>query len=271
MSSPAWETFRSWQERIRLTADHQYLVQKVPGGEFVPVPGCTDIIPKDKGAINALMTWAAKQTVAAAIDKIKAWDMTTPPEEWLAGCVNAHSERRDKSADSGTSMHALFEYEVRVMMGQQPARPDRSPEQQAVVDKFLRWAQRVNLRPFACEFRVYHPTNEHAGTGDLLASINNGPAEILDYKPLKPGYSPRVWDNYILQSAAYRVSHAEMCGLDQPLGGRILFYPTTENPNGDFADREVRDDVYRAYEAFEGCLKFSNWSKRNYGKRRKAA
>jgi hypothetical protein len=267
-SSSAWERFRNWQPRIRLTSDHEYLVQKALGGEFVPTSGCTDVIPADKAGINNLMGWATKQAIAAAVEAIKTWDMKTPPEEVLSKCANAHNERRDKAADSGTSMHALFEHEVRLMMGQNPPRPDRTDAQQVIVDKFLAWAQRVNLKPYAVEARVYHPTNDHAGTLDLLASINGGQAEIFDYKPLKPGYSPRLFDKYILQSASYRVSHAEMCGLIKPLGGRIIFYPTVENAGADFADREVKDDVTQAYAAFVGCLQFYRWGKRNQGRRR---
>lgn len=270
MSSPAWDSFRSWQERVRLTSEHQYLVQKDPGGEWVPTLGCTDIIPKDKGAINALMTWAAKQVAAAAVEAIRTWDMKTPPEVVLASCANAHNVRRDKAAESGTSIHALFEHEIRLRMKQDPPRPDRTPEQQIVVDKFLRWADAKQLRPFAVEARVYHPILDFAGTLDLGARMGNGPAEILDYKPLKRGQSPRLWDNYILQSAAYRHAHAAMCGLPVPIGGRICFYPTPDNVDGEFVDRKITDDVDMAFAAFCGALVFARWSKRNQRARRAA-
>lgn len=270
MSSPAREAFREWQERIRLTADHQYLVQKQKGGAWEPVPGCTDAIPKDKGAINALMMWASKQAISAAVDAIKGWDGKTPPEDVLSSCVTAHTKRRDAAADSGTSMHALFEHEVRLMMGQAPPRPDRTDEQQRVVDKFLRWAEKKQLRPFSSEARVYHPVADYAGTLDLGASVLMGPAEIMDYKPLKPGSTARVWDNYVLQSAAYRGAHMAMCGIQAPLGGRIIFYPTVENPDGEFVDKAVTEDVQQAFAAFCGALLFSRWSKRWQGRRRAA-
>lgn len=276
MGSPALDNFRAWQDRIRLTSDHMYLVQQVPGGEWVHVPGCTDVIPKDKGAINALMTWAAKQVVSAATTLIAEGglpgDLMTreTAANLIEGCSNAHNERRDKAADSGTSMHALFEHEVRLMMGQSPARPERTDAQQLVVDKFLRWAERTNLQPFATEARVYHPENVHAGTLDLGARLRGERSKILDYKPLKPGARPRVWDNYVLQSASYRVSQAVMCGFNEPLGGEIIFYPTPENVDGDVVSLPINDDVHAAYDAFVGCLAFYRWTKRN-ARRRKAA
>jgi hypothetical protein len=264
MDTPAWlEKFSDWQRRVILTEDHQYLVQMEPGGPFLPVPGCTDVIPKDKGSVNALRQWGVDTVLDSIVEAIPRWDMRTDPAEYLRSFRTAHLTRRDKAADAGTDMHALFEHEARLMLGQNPPRPERTPEQQIIVNKWLRWAERVKLRPFAVEARVFHPKYMHAGTMDLGAYMfGEDKPYVIDWKPLKKGKKRTLYNQYILQSASYRASLQAMTDHEEEFPGYICHYPVVGN-NADVDGQVVPGALKDAYVAFRGALAFHRWCEAN--------
>jgi hypothetical protein len=274
---PAWrDELAAWQSRINLTANHRYQVLNATTGKWEYVPGVTGSLSKDKGAVENLKKWAAECVEKEALRRLEFWrkaGATGDPNDVLAGVWEAYKRVSDDATSKGTTMHAHFERECRLRMGENPPDIPITHEEQVVLDKFRRFADRVQLRPVAVEARVYcQPVfgAEYAGTLDLWALSIYSPEfpEVWDYKG-KDKIQTVHYADEALQSAAYRKALVNMLRLPFSPGGRIVNYPRPGN-DFDLIDIPVLTPLEPTWTAFCAGLVIQNWRREVFDKTQRA-
>lgn len=273
MGFPAWrDDLMAWQSRINLTANHRYQVFNATTGKWDYVPGVTGSLSKDKGAVENLKKWAAECVEKEALRRLDWWlkaGGTGHPNDVLGGVWEAYKKSSEDSMSKGTQMHLLFERECRIRMGENPPDVPLTHPEQVVLDKFRRFADRVQLRPVAVEARVYCPPSsgaEYAGTLDLLAYSIYSPEvpEVWDYKGKDKVQTVHYADE-ALQSAAYRMALVNMLNLPFHPGGRIVNYPRPGN-DFDIIDVPVLTPLMPTWAAFCAGLVIQTWRREVFDK-----
>jgi len=160
-----------------------------------PVPSVTTNL-KDGFPSPALVSWAARETAAAAVDR---WDelATLSVSERLEELRRAAWGRRDAAALRGTEIHTLGE---RIVAGE----PVEIPEALVgPVNAYARFLDRFDVQPVLVERPVANVSHGWAGTIDLKALVSRSARWLLDLKTGKG-----VYESHALQLAAY--AHAEI-------------------------------------------------------------
>ena len=159
-----------------------------------PVPSVTTNL-KDGFPSPALITWAARETAAAAVDR---WDelAALSMSSRLRELEKAAWSRRDAAALRGTEIHALGE---RLVAGEAVEIPEAHV---GPVNAYARFLDRFDVQPILVERPVANVTHWWAGAFDLRADLR-GVNWLLDIKTGKG-----VYDSHALQLAAY--AHAEV-------------------------------------------------------------
>lgn len=275
---PAWRSdLVRWQERIRLSASHRYSVENQLTGKWDYVPGVTGAILSTKSGVENLSKWAAEKVEEEALRRLTIWakdGYKGSPEPYIEGVWEAANKAKNVAQKAGTQMHALFERECRIRMGENPPEIPITDAEQKILDKFKRFADTVQLRPVAVESRVYHApingmwkTSEFAGTFDLLTYSNLSPdLEIWDYKGKEKAQS-LFWESEALQSSAYRSAISQMLKIPPP-GGRIVYYP---RPGQTFEISHVRvsTPLVDTFAAFLSMLSIAAWNRDVFRKTQK--
>lgn len=174
------------------------------------VPGVTTIIG-DGIPKPALVTWAARVTAEAAVDR---WDEldAMPPSVRLKTLLDARYADRDMAARRGTEVHALAE---RLVRGETV---DVPPELTGHCEAYAQFLDDWQVRPLHVEVSIASHRHGYAGTVDLIAEITDPTTEqtsttLADIKTTRSG----VFGETALQLAAYR--HADV--IMTPDGGDI--------------------------------------------------
>ena len=144
----------------------------------------------------ALITWAARETAAAAVDR---WDelAALPLSGRLRELEHAAWNRRDAAALRGTEIHDLGE---RLVAGEAVEIPEAHV---GPVNAYARFLDRFDVQPTLVERPVANVSHWWAGTFDLRARLRDGVDWLLDLKTGKG-----VYESHALQLAAY--AHAEI-------------------------------------------------------------
>jgi hypothetical protein len=253
---PLWlPELRAWQARVRLTWNHRYQVSLT--GKWEYVDGTTGVIPKGKGAIEGLKKWAGNTVEAEAIRRLmEDWDGGCHPARVLQGVGLAHRAALKKAANEGTEMHAIFEREFRLMLGENPPPLEMSDHQLMVLGMFRAWVRAHNVRPVAVEAKVYNPRLRNGGMLDLLAFYEDGDEpEVLDYKrnQIADAADAKIYDDRALQSISYRAGLRDMLRLSFTPKGRLVYYPR-EGVDLPIIDKPVDADPVKLERAFRAAL-----------------
>jgi hypothetical protein len=158
------------------------------------VDGCTSIL----GVINkpALVAWSANMAakfidanleVNKPIDEIEKLKLVN-------GCKTAHRSFKEQAADIGKLFHAWADDYAQ---GKNPAMPT-NPMLLKAVEQYLIWIKENKVVFKDSEKVVYSKKYNYAGTLDIVAEVN-GKLCIIDLKT-----SSGIWDEYLLQVAAYK-------------------------------------------------------------------
>ncbi len=151
-----------------------------------------------------------------------------------------------EAADDGHQVHALIEWRLRRMLGEDVPRPKVSETAAFREAGWEHWAKDVRLKPLLIETRVFHAGLRYCGTVDLCAEME-GVVCLLDWKRAKG-----VWESHHLQSIAYRMALESMGWPKMP--GYVLLMPEGQEI------RPVRlSDSEETREAFLSCLKLYRW------------
>lgn len=202
--SPLLAQLATLQERVTLGGNHRYRAF----GEYRP--GVTTVI-KTLDAPR-LDDWKVRVQVEGTARAA----YTNPPieNEPLEGYVarlkvlgereKEHERLSDAAKIVGIDVHALVEYELRRMLGENPLSPGVCEEALYRFSGWKKWAEGVGLKPLACEARVFNREHDYAGTIDALVLIEGRPV-VLDWKT-----TDFLWAERRLQSAAYRKALVDM-------------------------------------------------------------
>lgn len=174
-----------------------------------------------------------------------------------AGAEKEHQKRLREAADLGTAVHALVEYEVRVMLGEKPKAPDVPDEARYIFSGWEEWAKAAEFEPVAAEFQVYSRNHlPYAGTPDVLGwarpLVGGKRGErallLIDWKT-----SNGLYYEHNIQNAAYRAALIEMGVLGAPVDGLLVRIPKRD---GDTIEEHLvpaADDL-SLMAVFNACL-----------------
>ena len=180
-------------ELIFNSVKHHYVVN---GKTVDGVTSVLGIIAKP-----ALVYWSANKAaeyinlnlpVGKSIDEIEKLKLVN-------GCKTAHRTLKEEAADAGRLFHAWAESYIKKENPETPTNPMLAK----AVEQFLTWEKEKNVKFIFSEKRVYSRKYDYCGTFDFLAEIN-GKLVLADIKT-----STGIWDEYWLQTAAYKLALQE--------------------------------------------------------------
>ena len=135
-------------------------------------------------------------------------------EAVLEKAKNAHAQKRDKAADTGSLTHSFCESWIKAQIGQGEA-PQPQPALSLMTDNFLKWVEEAKPKFLASEKVVYSKELFYAGTLDFLAEID-GKTYLGDIKT-GSGIYPEMW----LQTSGYQLA-LEETEPDLKIDGHII-------------------------------------------------
>lgn len=168
------------------------------------------------------------------------------------GLEKAAEKVRGKALDVGGRVHKLIEWELRRELGIKVGKaPVVDGEAANAFAQFRAWRESVHLAPIAVEQTVWHATDGHAGTLDLLGRVN-GEMAVVDFKSSKA-----VYPEYFMQNASY-VSSVNAMGITPEPVTRGFIVRLPKRAGDGFEVREVLD-LAGDYEAFRSLLQVWKW------------
>ena len=75
------------------------------------------------------------------------------------------------------------------------------------LDAYLQWQKKYKFKPTESEIQVYSAINKYAGTCDLLGTMDISQYVLVDLKTSK-----RIYNDFVMQLAAYRQAYEETTG-----------------------------------------------------------
>jgi hypothetical protein len=238
---------------------------EVNGQRYPSVTTCISILNKP-----ALLHWAVNQERKAfqeAMLEVLTGPHSDKPEEiWKAvevavKGVKEHVKVAKKAADIGTQMHAWIAWYTRNMLPVTEAddEPPLSDEAKIGVEAWRQWADKVDFRPYVCEYMVYHRLYNYAGTMDVGAYIEDIPT-TADYKS-----SSAFYPEMDLQLEAYESGYNYMLddlGLDLPRSKQkmIIRLPKTIDQGPEIEIKVVKPDKDRLG-VFISALELFEWTR----------
>jgi hypothetical protein len=179
---------------------HTYHVTDEANGVFSErVPSVTTSL----SIINkpALLNWAANMcadSIKEALEPGVAYD-ELQLNAIVEGGRKAHFQKKKDAGDLGTFVHKWVEAYIK---GENPAIPINTDLQDSV-KKFLAWVEKHQVTFVVSEQQVYSRKYKYTGTLDFICLID-GKMYIGDLKT-----SSGIWDEYLIQTAAYRQARCE--------------------------------------------------------------
>lgn len=243
---------KALQDEIRLDQFHRYLRYRSDRGRWVSYNGVTSII----GILDkpALQNWTLKQEREHDIKTA----FENPPQpnedavaykrrfEAVAGKVGAFRQTSDHAAARGHVVHAAIEALMRKRLGWDYEVPEMSEHERTMFKRFVQWELDNPLTPLLPEARLCDDDLFYAGTGDLLALVNDT-LTLVDFKTSKA--SKTTYPEHSLQSGAYRGALVKL-GFP-PMRGLIV---QVDRDCGPTRSHWLEDDHTPAYEAFGSLL-----------------
>jgi len=193
----------------------------------------------------ALVQWAANQAIEAVVQHIEGLDGGELTKEKILACVDAAKkswrQTSQKALAVGTAVHSAIE--IRLKSGRDPA--DLPDQQLEAYMAFLEWLDAHHVEPVAVETTVYG--DGYAGTADLVCKLD-GKLYLIDFKTSKG-----IYDEYGLQTAAYRAAWNRMYPEQQVVGHGVL---RLDKETGWPEWKDFSETFERDYEAFMCLVKF---------------
>lgn len=228
-----------------------------------PVPSVTTIL-KDGLPSPALVTWAARETAGAAVNR---WEelATMDVAHRLRTLERAAWESRDRAALRGTEIHELGD-------GLAHGREVSVPEAYAAtVDGYARFLDTFDVQPVVTEAPVCHPEHGWAGTTDILARLADGALWLLDLKTGKG-----VYESAALQVTAYANATWSLdpdgATVPWPQPDRLgVIHVTPEGSTLHPIDPQARDgvpDLYSVFRHVSVTARFASTARAAYRDRR---
>jgi hypothetical protein len=143
------------------------------------------------------------------------------------GKLKAHQRELAKASEIGTKVHALVEWTLRKEKGEEVG--EAPPLRDAAAFAFSvweTWRKQVTLKPLAIEQMIWSRAHQYAGTLDLLAEITIDAGKVVAVLDWKSGKG--IYDEAILQNAAYIQAVIEMGHAKAPVWGVIVRVPKVE-------------------------------------------
>jgi hypothetical protein len=165
------------------------------------------------------------------------------------GKTKAHTKELAKAGDIGTQAHALIEWNIRKSLGQEVGpEPKISEKATWAFMVWQEWAKSVNFKPIFCEQAIYSHEHRYAGTMDLTAEVQIEGKIITVVADWKTGKA--IYDEALLQNAAYIEALLEMGHLKAPLHGLIVRLPKNEKdpePETRLIDWSEHEKLFRIF------------------------
>lgn len=245
------------------TAARPYTVELRPHGDghryYVTFPDGTSKQLKRVTTIlatlakPALIPWAAKMAVEAALEKLKPGVAYTQDqlEAILSWAKDAHVRTKEEAASHGTRAHELIESFLHT--GQTPDLENEDPHVQNCFALFEEFWQANQFRVVDLEAYVADVNLGYGGTVDCLVRDKNGRLVLLDWKTSKA-----VYPEMQLQVVAYGGAMAAM-GLGMPDVASIV---RIGKEDAEFEVVEVWSSLERArehYQAWKALVAVTGW------------
>lgn len=188
------------------TFRHQYKVN----GEVIPsVTGVLGVINKP-----ALLFWAANQAAdyfKSQVEPGKSYDELQLESIW-ANAKKAHTQKKVEAGNLGTLVHKWVEGFIKQ---ENPAMPVNE-QAQGSIKRFLGWVEQHHVKFLASEQPCFSRKYKYAGTIDGICVYENQ-MYIFDLKT-----SSGIWDEYLMQVAAYKQARTEEYPSEKYAGCIIL-------------------------------------------------
>ena len=232
------------------------------GGHEALLPSVTTFLKViDKS--GPLVGWARKDALEKAAAELRAQLQIAVPWRdedqgpWVADVMAGAKDRiyrtKDSAADAGADAHELI---AAILQGGSPLVPDAlRPAVQGAQEMLADY----RLSPVAIEHLVWHPSQQYAGTIDLVARDADGRLVVVDWKRAKG-----IYPEHGYQVAAY--ADAIEALTDEPVvGAYVVRLP--QNGQGDLRyevravdDRAQAQAIYRLALGLWWALKEPIWS-----------
>ena len=177
------------------------------------VPSVTTIL----SVINktALINWAANMAAdyfKGQIEPGKSYDEVQLNTIWKEAKA-AHYKKKTETGDIGTFVHEWVEKYIK---GENPPPPVNQDLREST-ERFLKWVKDHKVTFLASEQVVFSKKYNFCGTLDFICKINGGKLVLGDLKT-----SSGIYNEYFLQTAAYRLARTEEYPEEQYSGQAII-------------------------------------------------
>jgi len=202
---------------------HQYTDAQ---GKVTSVTTALSIISKP-----ALVNWAANtaiEYVSQQIEPGKSYDELQLSAIWEGG-KKAHYQKKTDAATIGTFVHKYVEQYIK---GENPGMPVNEGLQKSVV-QFMTWVNKHKVKFLASEQMIFSRKYRYTGTLDFICTID-GKMYLGDLKT-----SSGIWNEYLIQTAAYRFAREEEFPKEKYTGQLIIRI----GKDGEFEFAVVRDNA----------------------------
>lgn len=170
---------------------------------------------------DGLISWAARlasNTYYSDLGRLLTKNGVITHQD-LASCLEvakrAHTAKKDKGGDIGTSAHGLIEEFVRAKINKtpEPELRDDNPQTNNCLTAFKEWDSKYQPKYIKSEQPLYSKMLDYCGTADCIAEID-GKLTMIDFKTANPDVNYRTgianpYPKDFLQCAAYDQAHYE--------------------------------------------------------------
>jgi len=211
--------------------------------EIIPtVTGILGIIAKP-----ALINWSANtavESIQSSIEPGKSYDEIELHTIFEAG-RKAHFQKKVDAGNLGSFVHKWVEQYIK---GENPTMPVNE-ELQDSIRRFLTWVEKKQVKFLASEQVVFSKRYKYAGTFDFICTRGGKPDLYMGDLKTSNG----IYDEYLLQTAAYRYARCEEFPEEKYTGQLII----RVGKEGELEAAVVRDEkAYRTM--FRGFLAAQN-------------
>ena len=249
--------------------DTTIVMEERRGQHWYRVDGHEDLLPSvttflkviDKS--GPLVGWARKDALEKAAEELRAQLQIAAPWRdedqgpWVADVMAGAKDRiyrtKDSAADAGAYAHELI---AAILQGGSPLVPnDLRPAVQGAQEMLAAY----RLSPVATERLVWHPSQQYAGTIDLVARDADGRLVVVDWKRAKG-----IYPEHGYQVAAYADALETLTG--EPVASAYVVR-LLQDDQGDLRyevrvvdDRGQAQAIYRLALGLWWALKEPIWS-----------